>query len=293
MLKFIENGIKKQQQEMDDWYKEHCEKYPGNGEAQVIANVPYIDDGQDTHKMDIYSPAYHEAPMPVIIDFHGGGLLMCDRKVNHWFCCEMARRGALVFSVDYPLVPDTDVNGIFADVYEALMKIDNIVADCGGDKKKITLCGDSAGAFIAMYLAAACNDEELARAMGIWNLNMPIKSVVGISGMYYSSKIDKQGLFVMRNAFYGKKFSKNRVWPYVNPETILAFVPSVMMFTSTGDYLRSYTVELAHAMMEAGKDMILRDIDNNELKHDFVALQHDAEESQQMMDEIMTFISRY
>lgn len=291
MFGFMTKGIEKRQRDINEWYEAQVAKYPGNGKAQLIANVPYIDDGKDYHKMDIYSPADHSAKLPVIIDFHGGGLVTCTRKFNHWFCCEMAKRGALVFSVDYPLVPEVDVFGIFEDAYAALVRIFDIVEDCGGDIKNISLCGDSAGAFIATYLAAASNDEEIAKAMGIWNMHMQIKSVIGISGMYYSSRVDKQGLFLMRNEFFGKKHGSHPFWQYVNPETIIAMLPKFMMITSEGDYLRKYTLDLADAMMEAGKDMTLRDFEGNHLEHDFVCLQHDTEEAQQAMDEIMSFIN--
>ena len=41
----------------------------------AVVDIPYIDDGKKEHLLDIYYPEGTEAPLPVIIDIHGGGLM--------------------------------------------------------------------------------------------------------------------------------------------------------------------------------------------------------------------------
>lgn len=132
----------------------------------------------------------------------------------------MAERGFLVFCIDYPLVPESDVYGIFRDSYAGIRKAYDLIETYGGDKEQISLCGDSAGGFIAAYLSAAQNNPKLAASLGITLIDLKIKALAAISGMFYSSRIDKQGIFVPRKYFYGKKYKAHPFWQYVNEPLI-------------------------------------------------------------------------
>ena len=42
-------------------------------------NIPYIHDGDQAHRMDLYRPNTARIPTPVIINIHGGGLIKIGR----------------------------------------------------------------------------------------------------------------------------------------------------------------------------------------------------------------------
>lgn len=82
MYKFIDQSVVKQQIEMDEWYKQAVERCSLPENITVVQDIPYQEDSLDSHKMDIYYPAKHADKLPVIFDYHGGGLLLCNRKFN-------------------------------------------------------------------------------------------------------------------------------------------------------------------------------------------------------------------
>ena len=90
--------------------------------VQVQTDIPYIDDGDKAHLMDIYRPEGSEDKLlPVIVNIHGGGLLIGNKEFNRFFCAKLAKLGYLVFSIEYRLVPDCMVYDQFYDVWFAAL----------------------------------------------------------------------------------------------------------------------------------------------------------------------------
>lgn len=292
MYKFVKQNLEKQKREMDSWYTKRVAGLPLSKDIILEQDIPYAEDGKDCHRMDVYRPRGREEKLPVIFDFHGGGLLLCDRKVNRWFCSEMAMRGFLVFCIDYPLAPESLVYDILRDSYAGVCKAYQLIENYGGDSSKIFLCGDSAGAFIATYLSALQRNGEMAASLGIDTLGLGIKALAAISGMFYSSRIDRQGIFILRRDFYGKHWKTHPFWAYVNPEHpgILKSLPPTVCVTSGGDYLRDYTLRFARTLERAGGNVVLENYkDDPALSHDFVCLMTEKEEAQDAMDKVAEF----
>lgn len=50
-------------------------------------NIAYADDNKKAHRMDIFRPQNAKDTMlPVIINVHGGGLLLGNKEFNRYFC---------------------------------------------------------------------------------------------------------------------------------------------------------------------------------------------------------------
>lgn len=291
MYQFIEKGINKTREGTLRWYEEQFSAVPLPEEVCVQTDVPYLDDGENCHKMDIYVPRNHTKKLPVVFNFHGGGLVSCDRRFNKLFCSELAKQGVLVFCIDYPLVPQSDVYRILRDTYQGICRAYQLLDQWNGDKQRLFLCGDSSGGFISTYLAALHNNHLIAESLGITPLDFRISGLSTISGMFYSSKIDKNGIFLLRKEFYGKSYRKHPFWGYVNPEntSVLQSLPQTLCITSTGDFLRKNTLKFVSAMKKAGKDVILEDFSNKKLVHDFVCLMPNAKETTEAIDLLSKF----
>ena len=53
-------------------------------------DIPYIADGRKEHLMDVYRPQGKEnETLPVIINIHGGGLLIGNKEFNRYFCARL------------------------------------------------------------------------------------------------------------------------------------------------------------------------------------------------------------
>lgn len=108
-------------------------------------------------RYDVYLPARADHA-PVIFMVHGGAWRTGDKanaqvvqnKVRHW-----TRRGVIVVSVNYRLLPDASVAAQADDVAAALAAVQASAASWGGDRNKFVLMGHSAGAHLVALMAAS------------------------------------------------------------------------------------------------------------------------------------------
>jgi acetyl esterase len=108
----------------------------------------------------LYRPSAAEN-LPVLIWFHGGGMVLGDLKSGDWACRELCLQAqTLVISVEYRLAPEHKFPAAPEDAYAALGWVAAHAAALGGDPARISVGGDSAGG----TLAAVCC--LLAKARG-------------------------------------------------------------------------------------------------------------------------------
>ena len=110
-------------------------------------NIAYADDNEKAHRLDIFRPQNAKDTMlPVIINVHGGGLLLGNKEFNRYFCALLCKKGFLVYSIEYRLVPDCMIFDQLRDVFAAMDFIKKRVKPDGGDLSHVYMVGDSGGA---------------------------------------------------------------------------------------------------------------------------------------------------
>src|SRR5215471_9421302 len=136
------------------------------------------------HKLDLYLPEQLSAPAPVVLFFYGGGFV-AGRKNEYRVVGEaLASRGIIAAVADYRLYPDATFPAFVEDGADALVAVRNMIARYGGDPDRIFLAGHSAGAYIAVMLAA--DPRYLAQREAD---TKSIRGVIGIAGVYDFPKI--------------------------------------------------------------------------------------------------------
>ena len=181
--------------------------------------IRYKQDGDPAHVMDMYCPNTVKIPTPVIINVHGGGLIMGNKEFNRHFCINLCKMGFLVFSIEYRLCPEVTVFQQLEDIYAAMNHIDGMMPQLKAELGHCYMVGDSAGAMLAMYASAIQRNPRLAKAAGVRPSYLEIMSLALISGMFYTTRMDTIGL-VMPKAFYGDQYKKHPFYPYLNPDNI-------------------------------------------------------------------------
>lgn len=95
---------------------------------------------------------------PLFVYFHGGGFVCCDIDTHDSICSWIARAaGARLLSVGYRLAPETRFPGQLEDARAACTWALAHAADFGAAPGKLVLCGDSAGAYLAVTCALELN----------------------------------------------------------------------------------------------------------------------------------------
>jgi acetyl esterase/lipase len=117
------------------------------------------------NKLDVWVPAARTAsPLPVVIFFYGGGWVSGDRGDYGFAGRAFAARGFVTIVADYRLVPEVRFPAFLQDGALAVKWARDHVAEFGGDPKRISLAGHSAGAYEAAMLAL---DPHYLRDVGV------------------------------------------------------------------------------------------------------------------------------
>lgn len=119
----------------------------------------------------IYQPTSGGTGLPLIVAFHGGGLIGGVPAQDDWLLSHLAAHTpAVVASVDYRLAPEHPVPEPVHDAYDAVPRLVEQATRWGADAGRLALLGASAGATLAALTAI--------RAVA---LGLPVRSQVLIN----------------------------------------------------------------------------------------------------------------
>ena len=134
-------------------------------------DISYKNRSEKELKMDIFQPVVDKpTDLPVIINIHGGGLIDGNKNLSVGFCRQLAKRGYLVFSLEYRLIPAVRVYEQFDDVCAGMDCIGSKLVDFDVDFTRIYLVAESAGAYLATYVAAMKKSKALHMNLPEWCL---------------------------------------------------------------------------------------------------------------------------
>lgn len=277
----ITKKTREEKERLESWVVKHNRKVPFPDTVRVVKDVPYIQDGKACHCMDIYCPKKADNRLPVIVNVHGGGLLMGNKDLNRLLSAQLCEMGFVVFCVDYPLVPEEQIYQLFSDISTAMDVVDGLLDTYGGDREHVYLVGDSAGAYLITYVSAMQRCEAVAKAAGVRPSGLPVKALGLLSGMFYTRKLDSIGIF-LTEWIYGEDWRHHPFRPYMNPEhpDIVRSLPPCFLLTAGKDNLRHYTTQFYKALRKNNAACRLEDYPKDKrLGHAFSAIHAEYEES--------------
>lgn len=285
----------KQREDFARQQKEQEERFSFPEEVEEITDIAYIEDGKKEHLLNVYRPKERgQEKLPVIVNVHGGGMVIGTKEFNRYYCAELVKFGYLVFSVEYPLIPDCMIYDQFEAVSRAMDMIQTLIEPYHGDAEKVYAVADSGGACLLTYVTAMQRCSGLAKAAGVTPSDLPVKALGLISGMFYTTKFDNIGLFLPRY-LYGKGERRKAFKPYINPECpeIIKALPPCYLVTSKEDMLEHYTLQFARALKENGMRFQLKDFrKDKKLTHAFSVFDPYLKESRETMNQMVRFFEK-
>ena len=123
--------------------------------CRLIGDIEYARHAGAVLRLDILKPAGAE-PHPVLVYLHGGGFAIGSKRTHRALAAAYASQGYLVCNVDYRLAPKYPFPAALEDACAAWLWVADHVADYGGDKQRMALAGESAGANLALAVTLAC-----------------------------------------------------------------------------------------------------------------------------------------
>ena len=144
-MSMMEAVFKKQRKAFEKQVEEQNRGYRKPQKINIERNIQYGEDKRQT--FDMIYPTDAKPDIPVIINIHGGGLVMGDKDFNTRFNIRMAQNGYLVISVNYRLVPDVTVFEQMQDVIDGIEAARQIRALDRADVKELPIIAMTANAF--------------------------------------------------------------------------------------------------------------------------------------------------
>ena len=255
------------------------------GTKEVIDEKCVTPDGQ-TFYMETFMPdATGSRKLPVIVDIHGGGFVREDRRYRRQYLKALASRGFLVFSFDYILSDDTSVTRELKDICSIIDVISGRLKDFRTDPERVYMTGDSAGAYLALYVAAMSSSEKLRDVIGCDGPALKFTALGLHSGMFYIDRCDLSG-FALSKFECGMSEEEREFQKYIDPECeeVITNLPPVFLSTSRGDFFNDYTLSFHEALKKAGKRTRLVYRGSSELIHSYAAVLPNLPESIDVID---------
>lgn len=247
-------------------------------------------------RLDVYRPDDTSRKYPVIVNVHGGGLVMGNKEFNTYFCAQLAKLGFIIFSVEYRLIPNTKIYGQWDDVSRAMDFVAEIAPSFDGDMSNVYMVGDSAGALLIVYALALQKNRRFANTANVRPCTkLNVNAVALISGMFYTTRFDEIGLF-MANAIWGKGFRKRGIRRFTDPgySGIAKHLPPCYLISSDDDPLLHYTRNFMDSLCEANVQHELCLFPGwDGLGHAFPVFSPDLPESRAAMKHIAEFFHQY
>ena len=184
MSNILEKQFLKQRNDFEKSCVERDKKYHFPQGVIFETDIAYAKDKNKAHRLDRYRPKGKEAQiLPVIINVHGGGLLLGNKEFNKYFCALLSKKGFLVYSMEYRLIPDCTFFDQLRDIFLAMDFVKEHAAADGGDLSHVYLVGDSGGACLATYANAIQNSKKIAKAAGVKPSELKVHALGLISGI--------------------------------------------------------------------------------------------------------------
>ena len=255
-------------------------KTPTYGTAE-ISDIPYLNDDNPNHVLDVYAPGFETGKLPVIVTIHGGGYVsnrkVCNRPHGMW----LASQGFKVVNVEYTLVPQATLKEEIAEITAAFAWVEENADEYGFDVDNLFLTGDSSGGHLALLMAALQSNTELQKLSGIAPVTSGINAVAATCPVGYGAGKDIVSL-AMKVLLTLLDKSNEDVTPYfVDKAMTKDFMDCLIITAPTDIGIHSATKGLHKFMEKSGiphEYLNLKGTEHN-LPHVFNVLNPDWSES--------------
>lgn len=209
-----------------------------------VLDIPYIDDGEKAHLLDIYYPENTTEKLPVIIDIHGGGWMYGYKEINKNFCLKLSEKGFLVASINYRLAGDVLFDDQIRDIFAALKWLNENLKDYPADTDNIFLAGDSAGGHFSCVTTAVNLNKDMQEDFGVEYCGFDFNAVAAIC-----PAVDLLSPNFLMNVnvpiLLGDKWRKSKFKKYLDVNRIISKeFPPFYVNTATNDFLKKQCYKL-------------------------------------------------
>jgi acetyl esterase len=260
--------------------------------ARIAQGAAVAADGTEL-ALRIYRPkSAGTDPLPVVVNFHGGGWVSGDLNHSQWWASSLAAEaGVLVVSVAYRLAPEHSFPVPAEDCYDATAWIADHAAELGADPHRLAVMGDSAGGNLAAVVALMARDRGAPEVA----LQLLLYPTVDLAHTFASVDENANAPILGRKDIetnagnYFHNSTGDRTDPYASPlRAKHEGLPPALVQTAQYDPLRDEGAAYAEALREAGVDAEHANYLNS--VHGYISLPGLVPEAKQAHADLVEFV---
>lgn len=223
-------------------------------------NIPYINDGDEDHLLDVYGVKENMDPTPVIIEIHGGGFVLGTKETNTSHSQVYAQAGYLVVTPNYSHLPKGDFRTVIQEIFAVLDWVGDHAEEYHFDLDHVFISGDSAGAAITALTAANLTSESMRSYYGVELPDFTVKGYVltcpTVDVLSFRNDLEREGWPGIKARMMGETILNNdelmnmaHIFNHLDAETY----PEVYIITTPTDELYyQMSVDFDAALTEKG-----------------------------------------
>ncbi len=234
--------------------------------------------GKDSIKIRIYYPnsgSNHK----IIFNIHGGALVACDLDTHDNISRSLANQtNAVVVAVDYRKAPEFPYPASIIDCENTLNWIKQNAASIKGNAKNLFLVGESGGGLFISSLAVKLREKMQVRAICLVNPATDLRN-------------PGQGFYRLVTQWYlqGKNPNDSIISPVTSKD--YSYFPKTLIVTCEKDELKPHGVALYDKLKQAGKEVELMEIPNEDHLGPFWGANHPL--AKRAVDKAVLFINSF
>ncbi len=260
-----------------------------------LHDLPYRNDHDPRHTLDLIRPEATGEKLPVIIEIHGGGYTACGKEINLLHARAFAHLGFSVVNGEYSLHPEVDFDAELGELADLVGWTSTHAEEHGIDPTRIFMSGDSAGGHLVLLYLALQSDPSLAQQLGVSPSQAKIRAAAVTCPL---CRLEGEGnVQPVLESFVRMMYPGGTTKEYLKQFDILRLFqqihcPPVMVITTPGDILfhkESLLLKRALEEQNLNHDFRVYESEGNTLGHVFNVLYPEYAESMKANRDIADF----
>lgn len=242
----------------------------------------------------IYTPK-KDKNLPIIIYSHGGSWFEGSIETSDNICRKISKNtGAIVISSEYSLAPEKPFPAAIEDVYSVLQWSYKNANQISGDKKRISLAGDSAGANISAAVSTMARNKK-GPDIKCQVLIYPSTNIAELNTKSWGDfqnrlNISSEEMEQYISYYVPKK--EERKNPYASPLLAKDFkgLPDTLIITAEIDPLRDEAEKYGDKLREAGVKVNSKQFKG--VTHGFITMDKITNQANAALQEVYSYIEK-
>ena len=245
-------------------------------------------------RLHVHRPRGAEGPLPVVVNFHGGGWCLGTPEQSAWLASHVAERtGSLVVSPTYRLAPEHPYPAAVEDAWAVLQWVAAHASELGGDPSRIAVMGDSAGGNLAAVTALMARDAggpALQAQVLVYPAVEMYERYPSEGANAHAPVLTSQQMHTFGHLYLGESYGVEDWEASPIRAASHAGLPPALVLTAFHDPLRDHGSRYVDVLRAAGSEAELRDYGPG--IHGFLSLPGAVPVAGQALDDISAFLRR-